>query len=130
MDSDSRLTLAICFIDMHFSPKEADRAVRLLHSVKGTIQAKRGCRACGVGIEAVDAGLVHYREEWESGEAFHQHVRSEEFRRVLIAMDLCVEEPRIVFGTLSGHCGMASLRKLLGDESIDRSPTFETSEKR
>ena len=33
-------------------------------------------------------------------------------RRVLIAVDLCSEEPRIVVGNLSGHSGMEYLRKL------------------
>ena len=115
MDSSDRLNLATCSIDMRFASKDVDHAVQLLLSVKGNIQAKRGCRACGVGVEADDAGLVHYREEWESVEAFHQHVRSEEFLRVLIAMDLCCEEPRIVVGNLSGHIGMAYLRELRED---------------
>jgi quinol monooxygenase YgiN len=83
-----------------------------LLSVRGYIQAKLGCRACEVGMEAEDAGLVHYREEWESAEAFHRHIRSEEFRRVLVAVDMCCEEPQIVIGNLSGHSGMEYLRKL------------------
>lgn len=116
MDSDDRLTLTTCFIDMRFSPGEAEHATRLLLSIKGSIQAKHGCHACEVGIAAADASLIHYHEEWESGEAFHQHIQSEEFQRVLIAMDLCIEEPRILVGNLSGHCGMASLRKLLEEE--------------
>jgi len=33
-------------------------------------------------------------------------------RRVLIAADLCCDEPRIVVGNLSGHLGMEFLRKL------------------
>ena len=112
MDSSDRLNLATCSIDMHFPSKDVDHAIRLLLSVNRNIQAKRGCRACDIGREAADANLVHYREEWESAESFHRHVQSEEFRRVLIAVDLCSEEPRIVVGTLSGHSGMAYLRKL------------------
>jgi len=112
MDSSDRLNLATCSIDMRFASKDVDHAVQLLLSVKGNIQAKRGCRACAVGMEAAEPGLVHYREEWESAEVFHRHVRSEEFRRVLIAVDLCSEEPRIVVGNLSGHIGMAYLQKL------------------
>jgi quinol monooxygenase YgiN len=112
MNSDNRLSLATCSIDMHFSPKDMDHAVRLLLSVRGNIQAKHGCRDCRVGMDASDAGLVHYLEEWESAENFYQHVQSEEFRRVLIAVDLCCEEPRIAVGNLSGQTGMAYLREL------------------
>ena len=133
MDSNDKLTLMTCVIDMRFDPKNVDRAVRLLLSVKGSIQRKHGCRACDVGMEAADVGLVHYREEWESEETFHRHVQSEEFRRVLIAVDMCCEEPRIVVGELSGQFGMKYLRK--AREEMDKtsiagngSPTNETDQ--
>jgi len=116
MDPGNRLSFATCSIDMRFDPKDVDHAIRMLLSVRGSIQAKRGCRACEVGMEASEPGLVHYREEWETEDVFHQHVQSEEFRRVLIALDLCCEEPRIVVGNLSGHSGMEYLRKLLEEE--------------
>jgi quinol monooxygenase YgiN len=112
MDFNDRLTIVTCVIDMRFTSKDADRALRLLLSVKGSIQRKHGCRACDVAMDADDHDLVHYREEWESEELFQQHVQSEEFRRVLIAVDMCCEEPRILVGNLSGQIGMAYLRKV------------------
>jgi quinol monooxygenase YgiN len=122
VDSADRLNLATCSVDMHFQPENLDHAVRLLLSVKGEIVTKRGCTACDVWMEASDEGVVHYREEWESEEAFRKHVRSEEFRRVLIAMDLSSEEPRIVVGNLSGHSGMAFLRNLREPDPPPGSP--------
>lgn len=113
-------SLVTCSIDMRFAPKDVDHAVQLLLSVSGSIQAKRGCRICRVGIEAADGGLIHYSEEWESREAFHQNVRSEEFRRVLIAVDMAIEEPQIVVGNLSGQCGMAYLLKLREEDGMMR----------
>jgi quinol monooxygenase YgiN len=112
MASVDTLNLATCSVDMRFSTESMDQAVRLLLSAKREILTKRGCRACDVSTEAADPGVVHYREEWESGEAFREHVRSEEFRRVLIALDMSSEEPRIVVGSLTGHGGMAYLREL------------------
>jgi quinol monooxygenase YgiN len=112
MASTDQLSLATCSADMRFSADDVDSAVRLLLSAKGDILTKRGCRACDVSTEAAAAGVDHYREEWESEAVFREHVRSEEFRRVLIAMDMSSEEPRIVVGNLSGHSGMAHLRKL------------------
>ena len=129
MDSNDRLTLVTCVIDMRFALKDVDRAVRLLLSVRGSIQRKHGCHACDVGMEASDAGLVHYREEWESEKLFHRHVQSEEFRRVLIAVDMCCEEPRIMVGNLSGQIGMAYLLKVREEmgkiRTEDGSPTDE-----
>ena len=125
MDSTDTLSLATCSVDMRFSADDVDSAVRLLLSVKGDILTKRGCRACDVSTEAADAGVVHYREEWESEAVFREHVRSEEFRRVLIAMDMSSEEPRIVVGNLSGHSGMAYLRTLQEPDPLSTNVDFE-----
>ena len=111
-DGDDRLSVSTCSVDMRFPPVDRERAVQLLLSVRADILTKRGCRSCDVATEAGEEGVVHYREVWESGELFHEHVRSEEFRRVLIAMDLSCEEPRIAVGKLSGHSGLAYLRSL------------------
>ena len=97
-----------CTIEMRFAPEDVDRAFQLLRSVTGPTRAKRGCRACSVEMATVGAGLIHYHEDWDD-EAFPRHVRSEEFRRVLIAMDLCCEEPHVVIGDLIGHDGLAYL---------------------
>jgi quinol monooxygenase YgiN len=105
-------SLATCSVDMRFLSKDLALGLRLLTSVRGNILAKRRCRACDVSVEAADEGVVHYREEWESEEAFREHVQSEEFRRVLIAMDLCCEEPLIEVGSLARHGGMEYLRTL------------------
>ena len=112
MNIDNRLNFATCSLDMNYAPEEVDRAVELLLSVKGPISAKHGCRLCTVEIEATAPGSIHYREEWDTEEALHLNIRSEEFRQVLVAMDLCREEPQIVVGKLSGHCGMEYLRIL------------------
>jgi len=56
--------------------------------------------------------VVHCWEEWESEEAFREHVQSEESLRVLIAVDMSCEEPRTVVGNLPGRSGMACLRAL------------------
>jgi quinol monooxygenase YgiN len=111
-DPGDTLNVSTVSVDMRFAPKDSERAVQLLLSGRAEILTKRGCRSCDVATEAGDEGLVHYREVWESGELFHEHVRSEEFRRVLIAMDLSCEEPRIVVGKLCGHSGLAYLRSL------------------
>ena len=118
MESSNGISFTTCSIDMQFEPKDVDHAIRMLLSVRGSIQAKRGCRACEVGKETSESGLIHYHEEWESEDVFHQHVQSEEFLRVLIALDLCCKEPRIVFGNLSGRTGMADLLKLRENVTI------------
>jgi len=56
--------------------------------------------------------LLCASEIWHSESGFQKHAQSDAFRRVLVAMDMCCEEPRIVIGNLSGRNGMAYLQEL------------------
>lgn len=112
MSTKSEIGVVTCLIDMSFSPEEAERAVNLLVSAVGRTEAKTGCQSCSVLLYAAEIGRVCYREVWNSESPFRKHVCSEEFRRVLAAMDMCREEPEVTIGTLSGHTGMAYLQSL------------------
>ena len=97
---------------MHLPLKEMENALRLLLSVKDRVQAKPGCLFCLVSRNANEEDGLYYTEKWETEAAFRRHVRSEEFQRVLIAMDLCSEEPQIVVGDLLGRGGIEYLRQM------------------
>jgi quinol monooxygenase YgiN len=112
MVTDSRMVPATCKISMHFAPDNAARAIRLLSSTVGATEAKRGCLACSVARDAADENLVCYSEMWDSEPEFRRHVQSEEFRRVLMAMDMCCEEPQVLIGGRSGRGAMEYLREL------------------
>ena len=74
--------------------------------------AKSGCQAWTVARDASDPNRVRYSEIWHSESAFQKHAQSDDFRRVLVAMDMCCGEPRVVIGNLSGRSGMAYLQEL------------------
>ena len=116
MGTGNRIALKTILIEMYFPPSQREDALRVLRSVTGITMAKSGCRASSVGQDSDDKELFRYREEWDSESAFLRHVRSEEFQRVLVAMDMCREEPRVLVGDLSGDSGMGCLRKLRGEE--------------
>lgn len=101
-----------CLIEMRFDTHETERAVRLLLSVVERTHAKKGCDACWVARDAVELDLIRYSEFWASDSRFASHVRSDEFRRVLVAMDLCCELPSVTVGKFLGRKGIDYLSEL------------------
>ncbi len=99
-------------IDMRFDPGKAGQAIELLTFGSGRIEAKTGCRECLVTRDAAEGNRVRYSESWASESAFQRHLQSEEFRLVLVAMELCREEPEVVVGNFSGHVGLVYLQQL------------------
>lgn len=109
--TDNRLTGIACSIDMSFPPAAVEQGLQLLCSAVGMIESKPGCQTCSVARDAADAARIHYKETWESEALFRRHALSEEFRRILIAMDMCREEPDVVIGNFSGQ-GLTYLKQL------------------
>ena len=118
-DSNGNVSLVTCSIIMHLPPGEGERAIQLLLTIVGLTQAKHGCRAALVAREAAEDNRIRYTEEWYSKEAFERHIASDEFRRVLVAMDMCCEEPDVIVGNLSGRRGIAFLQELREKQGRD-----------
>ena len=110
--SDEQKQIVTCSIDMRFKGQRLGQAVQLLVSAVGCTEAKAGCRECRVVRDATEEERVSYSEQWDSEPAFQRHLKSDEFHRVLVAMELSCEEPKVVVGSLTGHRGIAYLQAL------------------
>lgn len=99
-------------VDLQFAPEKTDQATQLIVSGIGRIEAKSGCQHCLILRDAVSENRVRYSEIWATDDEFQQHVQSEEFRRILAAMDMCSEEPAVTIGKFSGHIGLTYLQQL------------------
>ncbi|MDF7799689.1 antibiotic biosynthesis monooxygenase [Pontiellaceae bacterium B1224] len=99
-------------IDLHFTAENAPQAIQLLISGCGKTEAKPGCQQCRVTKDTVKGNRVRYTEAWNTQADFDRHLQSEEFRRVLVALDMCSEEPEVSVGNFSGHTGLRYLQNL------------------
>ena len=116
------ITQTCCYIVMRFDAQLLPRALELLLSASGPIHVKHGCRASRVESDLSDPAVVRYTEEWENNEAFKRNVQSTDFWRILLAMDLCAEEPQVHMGTFTGHTGielLSNMRRGAGEPGSD-----------
>jgi len=99
-------------IAMCVAPEQLEQAIQLLISRCGRIEAKPGCQSVTVLRDACDACRINYRETWTTETDFRRHLRSEAFRHVLVAMEMCRETPEVVIGNFSGTSGFDYLQQL------------------
>ena len=97
---------------MRFPESQVDSAISALRACAGPTRAKRSCLTCHIGRDAEEEGVVRYYEEWDTEESLSKHLRSEDFRKVLFVLDLCVEEPRVTVGETASTGGVEVLRSL------------------
>jgi quinol monooxygenase YgiN len=99
-------------IDLRFTEENAAQAIQLLVAGCGRTEAKPGCQQCRVCKDTVKGNRVRYTESWNTQADFDRHLQSEEFRRVLVALDMCCEEPEVAVGNFSGHTGLLHLQQM------------------
>lgn len=97
---------------MKFREADVESALQLLRSSLGCTQAKPGCISCRICRDTTSTSALRYSGVWTSEAEFFRHVKSDEFKRVLVAIDMCREEPTIKTGRFSGETGLDFLHRL------------------
>ena len=80
---------------------------------------KPGCSCCCIYEQAEDRHAILYVEKWQSREFLERHVQSSMYMRLLTAMGLASEEPKIEFHDVEKTMGM-DLIEVLRTEVADR----------
>ena len=76
------------------------------------VKTKPECLDCGVFEEATGPQRVVYVEEWRSAKDLHAHIQSGLYLKILHAMELASEEPRISFHEVSQTKSMDLITEL------------------
>jgi quinol monooxygenase YgiN len=75
--------------------------LEVLGTVAERVKANPECVSCGLFEEATDRQRVVYVEQWRSAKDLHAHIQSGLYMRILHAMELACEEPKISFHEVS-----------------------------
>jgi len=86
--------------------------LEILRFVEEHVRSKAECLGCGV-FEAKDGNRrVLYLEQWKSPKDLHAHLQSRLYLKILNAVELAREEPKIGFHEVSQTESMELIRQL------------------
>ena len=86
--------------------------VDLFESYRGPVSVRTECGSVQLYNHFSDPGEFMLMEEWGSLRGLHDHIRSEDFRKVLALMDLAVIAPELRFHRVSSQKGFDLVREL------------------
>ncbi len=95
--------------------------LEVLRFVQERVQGKAGCLQSQVFEAADGSHVILYLECWDSARALHAHIQSSLYLRLLHAMDLAAEKPRISFHAIAQTESMElieALRAALRTEGV------------
>jgi quinol monooxygenase YgiN len=93
-------------------PKQHSEVLEILLSVLGPTEIQPGCLSCGVYEEKGPDHAVMFGAQWKTGEALHEHIRSDLYCRLLAACELSDRPPEFCFHRVSRTRGIDLIQQL------------------
>ncbi|MRR57277.1 MAG: antibiotic biosynthesis monooxygenase [Deltaproteobacteria bacterium] len=100
-------------------PEKRDEILQILCSIQEPVQAISSCLDCRVCQEERGEGMIVYLEQWQSWEAFMRHLRSETYAKILEAIELSREMPKVTFFEVSTIKGMDLLNAVRSEKACE-----------
>jgi len=92
-------------------PKRRGEVLEILSSFAERSRFEPGCISCRVYRDVEVGPVIMLDELWKSGEALECHLQSEEFRKVLLVVEMSLESPEVRFEEISRSSGMETIER-------------------
>ncbi len=96
-------------IRMKISPRKRDEALRILRATAEGNRILPGCLNSRVYEDLQEDNVIMLEEMWSSEEELEQHLRSDEYRKVLLIMEMALQHPEVRFNRISSSSGLETI---------------------
>jgi len=93
-------------------PLEKQReALEILISLTEQTQFEPGCVSCRLYRSVEDVGVLMLEELWLEDADIKRHLRSDNYRKILLVIEMAVEHPEIRFDIIAHSSGIETIEK-------------------
>jgi quinol monooxygenase YgiN len=98
-------------IRMMIPSRKRGEVLEILSSIAERARFEPGCISCRVyrGVEV--ESLIMLEEVWRDEEDLERHLRSDEYRKELLVVEMAVEPPEVRFDAVSRSTGFETIEK-------------------
>ena len=99
---------------LHFqvSPEKTADIISIINSISGPLVVESNCKRFDLYSNVKNDDSLLLFEVWDSEEALEDHIRSDDFSKILAIMEMSVQPPEISFNTISKSAGIEFIEKL------------------
>ncbi|MFO7619851.1 MAG: antibiotic biosynthesis monooxygenase family protein [Bacteroidales bacterium] len=84
---------------------------RILMSVAERTRVEPGCINCSLYQCIEDDHVMLIEELWQTNEDLERHLRSDDYLKVLLVVEMALEKPEIRFNSISCSTGVETIEK-------------------
>jgi quinol monooxygenase YgiN len=103
--------MILATIRMTIPPQKRGEALKILRSVAELCRDDPGCLSCNIYEDLQDNKVLVFEEVWTAEEGLDLHLRSEEYRNLLLVVEMAPKQPEIRFDTISSSTGIETIEK-------------------
>jgi quinol monooxygenase YgiN len=74
-------------------------------------RTERECLGCHLNRDALDENVLIFEEAWASEAAMECHLRSQDYRELLLVMELALVPPEVRFDRVSHSSGFETIQQ-------------------
>jgi quinol monooxygenase YgiN len=96
---------------MTIPPQKSGEVLKILRPVVELCRDDPGCLSCHLYGDLQDKNVLMLEEIWKSEENLGHHLRSDEYRNLLLILEVALEQPEIRFDTILSSTGIDTIEK-------------------
>ena len=109
--------MILATIRMTIPPQKRGEALKILRSVAEQCRDDPGCLSCHIYEDLQENNVLMFEEVWRAEEDLDLHLRSDEYRKVLLVVEMALKQPEIRFDTISSSTGIETVEKARSGKS-------------
>ena len=103
--------MVLTTIRMAVGPKKQNEALRILRSTTELDRVKQGCVSSRIYEDVQEENVLMFEEIWKTEEDLERHLRSDEYLRILLVLEMALKQPEIRFDTISSSTGIETIQE-------------------
>ncbi len=97
-------------IRMKIPQEKHDDVLNILSSIAERTKNQTGCSSCTVCLDTKDESTIIFEEIWKSEDHMQNHLCSDDYKHILLLMEMALEPPDVKFNTISRTTGVETIR--------------------
>ena len=98
-------------IKMNLSPEKIDETINILRSIVQRTRVEAGCISCSVYLDTENKNTIIFEQKWRSNEDLQRYLRSEDYQKVLLIVEMADTKPEIRFDTITDSSGVETIEQ-------------------
>ena len=101
-------------IRMTMPSQKSGEILKILRSVAELCRDDPGCLSCHIYEDVQEENVLMLEQVWRSEEDLTLHLRTNQYRNLIVVLELALKQPEIRFDTISSSTGIETIEKARG----------------